>query len=50
MNAAGIAMMTVSFTFVLGLVIFCVMRVMRESKPSEHVHGPLDIDTRDVEE
>ncbi|MEQ8762677.1 MAG: hypothetical protein RL885_02035 [Planctomycetota bacterium] len=49
MNASGIAMMAISFTLVIGLVIFCITKVMSESKPTEHVHGPLDIDTKDTD-
>lgn len=50
MEIDGILMMVVSFALVLGLAAFCIYRVMRESEPSEHVHGPLDIQPDDVED
>lgn len=47
LNAAGAVMMTVSIVVVLALVGFCLRRILRESKPSDRLHAPLDIDTHD---
>ena len=34
---------------VCSLAVFCFWHVLREPKPSEHHHAPLDIDTRDLD-
>lgn len=47
---AGGVIMVVSICLVLGLLAFCLTRILRESHPETHHHAPLDIDTRDREE
>ena len=42
--------MTVSMGFVVGLFLFCFYRVLTTPQSSEHMHGPLDIDTGDADE
>ena len=49
MNAGGWTMMILSVGFVLSLTIFCFYRVLRTPKTTEHIHAPLEIDTRDVD-
>ncbi len=48
LTAGGVIVMTASIAFVLGLVTFCVWRILREEHPEQHHHAPLDIDTNDV--
>ncbi len=47
LSPAGWTVMIGCVGLVLGLAGFCFWRVMREPSPSEHLHGPLDIDTHD---
>ena len=49
MNPAGWIMMIVTCGFVLCLAIFCFYRVLTTSGTQEHLHAPLEIDTRDVD-
>lgn len=49
MTPAGWIMMLLSCGFVLSLLIFCFYRVLITPGTGEHMHGALDIDTRDVE-
>ena len=35
--------------FVCGLMGFCFYRILREPRPTEHHHAPLDIETHDRE-
>ena len=49
LTGAGAAIMTVSIVFVLGLMTFCMSRILREQHPKQHLHAPLDIDTHDRE-
>jgi hypothetical protein len=52
MTTSGLAIMIVSVGSVLGLVVFCILRVL--TLPSEaveqHLKAPLDIDTHDTNE
>lgn len=50
LNAGGWTVMIACITLVLALSGFCFWRVMRGPSRTEHLHGPLDIDTQDVEE
>ena len=50
MNTAGWIFMVSSLVFVIGLVVFCFYRVFSAPQSTEHMHAPLDIDTRDNEE
>ncbi|MGQ9651333.1 MAG: hypothetical protein ACUVXJ_14585 [Phycisphaerae bacterium] len=49
MTWAGWMLMTLSCGAVLVLMIFCYRRVLRTPRPEEHLHAPLEIDTRDVD-
>jgi len=49
LNAGGIVVMTFSCALVLGLLIFCLVRILGEGHPETHHHAPLDIDTHDDE-
>ena len=48
LTVAGAVIMMGSVLLVLGLTTFCMARVLREPRPEEHHHAPLDIDTRDL--
>ena len=48
LTTGGWMMMLGSIGLVTSLCVFCVVRIFRENKPSEHHHAPLDIDTRDT--
>ena len=50
MNTAGWIFMISSLVFVIGLVVFCFYRVFKAPQSTEHMHAPLDIDTKDNEE
>jgi hypothetical protein len=50
MTVGGWLLMTSSVGFVVGLTIFCFRRVLRSPAPGEHLHAPLDIDTKDTDE
>lgn len=49
LTMAGAIMMIGCVTLVLGLNIFCLLRILRPSRPSEHHQGPWEVDTRDVD-
>jgi len=42
--------MLLSCGAVLALAAFCLYRVLTTPKSTEHMHAPLDIDTRDTQE
>ncbi len=46
MTALGWLIFIASNTLVIGLVTYCFYRVF--SIPQEHMHSPLDIDTKDL--
>jgi len=46
MTVGGWITMILSVGTVLSLFLFCLVKVLREQNPSEHLHG-LDIDTKD---
>jgi len=48
LSASGMILMTFCVGLVLGLSGFCMFRLLRERKPSERHHAPLDIDTHDL--
>jgi len=50
MTPAGWIFMVLSCGVVLALVAFCLYRVLTTPASTEHMHAPLDIDTRDTEE
>lgn len=47
MTTAGWIFMGCSLAFVVGLTAFCFYRVLSRPPATEHMHAPLDIDTRD---
>ena len=49
LTLAGGLIMTVSIVLVIGLAVFCLVRILGEKRPAEHHHAPLDIDTHDVD-
>ena len=49
LNAGGWTVMLLCVSLITVLMIFCYYRLLREPRPSEHHHAPLDIDTRDTE-
>ena len=49
LTGGGAAVMGLSVVLVLGLNAFCIYRITHEQRPSEHLHAPLDIDTRDAD-
>jgi hypothetical protein len=46
LNAGGVVVMTLSVLLVMGLLIFCLSKILREPHPETHHHAPLDIDTK----
>ena len=49
LNGGGWVMLIGCIGLVCSLCAFCCWKILTEQKPSEHHHGPLDIDTHDVE-
>jgi len=49
LTLGGAVMLTLSILLVCGLVVFCVVRILREDAPAQHLHVPLDIDTHDTD-
>ena len=49
LTLSGGVLMVLSIGLVVGLNVFCLYRITREPRPSEHLHAPPDIDTRDVD-
>ncbi len=49
LNASGWMLMLLCIGLVTLLMVFCYYRILREPRPSEHHHAPLEIDTRDTE-
>ena len=48
LTGAGALIMTLNIVLVLGLLVFCMSRILRETRPEEHHHAPLEIDTKDT--
>lgn len=48
MTTGGWIFMIASIGFVVGLITFCFAKVLAQPSATEHMHGPLDIDTRDT--
>jgi heme/copper-type cytochrome/quinol oxidase subunit 2 len=49
LTVGGVVVMAVCVVMVLGLTLFCMVRILREKQPAEHHHTPLDIDTQDYD-
>ena len=47
MTVAGWCVMLVSLSFVLVLVTYCYWKVLQTPATRDHLHAPLDIDTKD---
>jgi hypothetical protein len=47
MEMGGWIMMALSIGFVLALNIYCFGRILRTPRAEEHLHAPLEIDTKD---
>jgi hypothetical protein len=48
LTVGGGIIMTGSIILVVGLLIFCMSRILREPHPKEHHHAPLETDTDDL--
>lgn len=49
MTYAGWIFMIGSISFVLGLVTFCFYKVLCKPSVANHMHAPIEIDTKDRE-
>jgi len=49
LTTGGWIFMLGSLSFVLWLTFYCFYRVLSKPAATEHMHAPLDIDTRDKE-
>jgi len=49
MTLEGWVFMICSIGFVVSLIVFCFYRVLSTPSSAEHLHAPLEIDTRDRE-
>jgi len=47
MTLAGWIFMLTSMGVVIGILLFCFIRLMSAPSSAEHMHAPLDIDTHD---
>jgi len=47
LTAAGWILMLGCIGCVCGLCVFCFWHILRESRPSEYHHAPLEIETND---
>ena len=47
LTIAGGVIMVASIVLVIGLMVFCMVHILRERQPSEKHHAPLHIDTHD---
>ncbi len=47
LNAAGWTMLIGCVGMVCSLVTFCYYRILRDPRPSDHHHAPLEIDRRE---
>ena len=50
LSPAGWVLMVGCVGIVCTLLGYCYWRVLREPRPSEHHHAPLDIDTGDLKD
>lgn len=48
MTPLGWVIMVFALTGVTGLLLWCVYKVLATPKATDHLHSPLDIDTRDA--
>ena len=49
LTTGGWTVMIGCITLVTSLCAFCLYHILREPRPSEHHHAPLDIDTGDLD-
>ena len=50
LTVGGIVVMSVSITLVVGLMAWCMRRILREPDPGEHHHAPLEIERPDEQD
>ena len=48
LTVGGTVIMIISVGVVLGLMTFCMHRILSDKEPEKH-HAPLDINTRDLD-
>ena len=48
LTVGGAIIMTICILLVLGLMGFCMVRILREKEPERH-HAPLEINTHDLD-
>ena len=48
LTIGGSIIMTVSILLVIGLMAFCMVRILREKEPERH-HAPLEINSQDLD-
>jgi heme/copper-type cytochrome/quinol oxidase subunit 2 len=48
LTVGGAVIMTGGIVLVMGLLIFCLTRILREPHPAEHHHAPLETETDDL--
>lgn len=49
LTVAGATIMALCILLVLGLNVFCLLRILRPSNPAERDHAPLDVDPHDLQ-
>lgn len=49
MTAGGWLLLILSCTAISAWVVICYVRILQAPHPSEEMHAPLDIDTRDTD-
>lgn len=49
MTVQGWVFMLLSNAFVVGLLVYCLYRILTRPASAEHMHAPLEIDTADRE-
>ena len=50
LTGAGTVLMAGSIAMVLGLMGFCMRKILGEKHPERHHHTPLEIDTHDTDD
>lgn len=49
MNTGGWVTMVLSVGSVTALFVWCIVKVLRQPATTNKIHGPMDIDTHDIE-
>ena len=50
LTVGGATIMTLSIAMVVGLLVFCMYRVLRSQGTAERLHAPQEIETDDLED